>query len=426
MISFFRKVPGISKYLIISFCACLLSLSPALAQTDAPFYWDFINVDVTLESNGDLLVTETQKYTFTDEHTNQRYRYIPLKRLDQIMDVAVYEGEESLPVQTGIENGQYWIRWQHDLNPPESHEFVIEYRVVGGVQAMGDTSRLYWRALFPERNAAIKQSQVTVRLPEALSDEVTSIEGQGAGFGDRQIDPTTFEFTIDEPLLPQAFFDIEVSFPRDILNLEVPEWQSNLSSDDQSPQPLGNSSQGQGTTHSTFRSKLIEYVLALGILGTPIGILFLASAIQRRCPQCGKFTLRRMSRILQHATAKHEGKREIEHACDRCDYHKTFTLVIPPTSPQSKCPQCSEITLCHLSRVLRRATERQEGLREIEHTCRNCSYRRVSTKVIPVVVMTDTPDRNSGRDRDRRDSCSGSDFGGGSDDSGASGGGGGG
>lgn len=240
MINFFRKVPRISKYLIISFCACLLSLFPALAQTNAPFYWDFINVDITLESDGDLWVTETQKYTFTDNHTNQRYRYIPLNRVDQITNVTVYEGEERLPVQTGTENGQYWIQWQHDLNPPESHEFAIEYRVSGGVQAMGDTSRLYWRALFPERSAVIEQGKVTVRVPEALSGKVTGFAGQGAASSDRQIDPTTFEFTVDAQVPPQQFFDIEVSFPRNSLNLEVPQWQSNPGPDSQSPQPLGN------------------------------------------------------------------------------------------------------------------------------------------------------------------------------------------
>lgn len=86
--------------------------------------------------------------------------------------------------------------------------------------------------------------------------------------------------------------------------------------------------------------------------------------------------------------------------------------------------------MCRLSRALQRATERQEGIREIEYTCRNCSYRRASTEVIPVVVGTDTPARNSRRDRNRRDSCRGSDFGegfgGGGSDGGASGGGGGG
>lgn len=102
----FRKIPGISRWLVIGLCACLLSLSPGLVWADSPFYWDFIKVDVNLQTNGDLLVTETQKYTFTDNHTNQRYRYIPLDRVDQITDVEVYEGEERLSAETGTENGQ--------------------------------------------------------------------------------------------------------------------------------------------------------------------------------------------------------------------------------------------------------------------------------------------------------------------------------
>ena len=43
-----------------------------------PFYWEFINVDIDVQENGDMLITETQKYVFTGPHTNERYRYIPL------------------------------------------------------------------------------------------------------------------------------------------------------------------------------------------------------------------------------------------------------------------------------------------------------------------------------------------------------------
>ena len=318
MLNFLGKISGLSRYLIISFCACLLSLSPVGAQTNAPFYWDSIDVDIALQPNGDLLITETQTYTFTDDHTNQRYRYIPLDRIDQITDVAVYEDEERMPVQTGTENGQYWIRWQHDLNPPESHEFAIEYRVIGGVRIQGDTNKLYWRALFAERNADIKRSRITVRLPEALAGKVTRFSSHGGASSDRQIAPTTFEFTVDGPLPPQQFLDVEVSFPRNTLNLASSQWQSTT-----------------GRMQRFLSSKFAEYVLAVGILVFPISIRFCIATLQKRCPKCGKFTLRRMSRVLKYATEKHQGSKEIKHICESCSYHRTFTQIIPVISNTS-------------------------------------------------------------------------------------------
>ncbi len=47
----------------------------ALAST-IPFYWEFMNVDLDVQTNGDMWVTETQKYVFESDYSNQRYRYI--------------------------------------------------------------------------------------------------------------------------------------------------------------------------------------------------------------------------------------------------------------------------------------------------------------------------------------------------------------
>ena len=103
----FNLIPQFNRWLWLGLCICLLSLSVGWAQAASPFYWDFINVDIALQSNGDLVVTETQKYTFTADHTNQRYRYIPLADLERITDVTVSEGDRALPTQTGTHDGQF-------------------------------------------------------------------------------------------------------------------------------------------------------------------------------------------------------------------------------------------------------------------------------------------------------------------------------
>ncbi|NER84951.1 MAG: DUF2207 domain-containing protein [Leptolyngbya sp. SIO1D8] len=304
MISF-QKVFRYSRWLLVGFWVCWLSFSPVLAQADSPFYWDFINVDITLQPNGDLLVTETQKYQFTANHTNERYRYIPSDRVDKITDIKVYENDTRLPIETGIQDNQYWIRWRHDLTPPESHTFVLKYRVIGGVQTKVDISQIYWRALFSERDATIRQGRVTIHLPEALSGKVISFKGEGTSSMKRQITGNKFEFVVDNPLPPQQFLDVKVRFPAEILNLEKPQWQ---------------------------RANNTANLVGIGsIFGGVAGCLLIAVA-RRRCPSCGKLTLNRLSRVRRSATRRRSGRREIRHFCDRCDYRQTYIQTIPPLS----------------------------------------------------------------------------------------------
>lgn len=92
------------KRIIILSIAFIFGLFIAVAQantSDFPFYWDFMNVDIEVESNGDMLVTETKKYVFNSNHTNERYRYIPLNKVDDIKDVTVEENGKKISSTTG-------------------------------------------------------------------------------------------------------------------------------------------------------------------------------------------------------------------------------------------------------------------------------------------------------------------------------------
>ena len=85
-------------------------LVQTIAQKNSPFYWEFINVELDVQKNGDMLVTESQKYVFTKSHTNERYRYIPLDKVDQITDVKVLENDKEIHSKTGVKNNQIWIK----------------------------------------------------------------------------------------------------------------------------------------------------------------------------------------------------------------------------------------------------------------------------------------------------------------------------
>ena len=113
-----RLIKKIVFLLMASLSLLLVTVTQVAAQ-QLQFYWDNINVTIDVQTNGDMLVTETQKYVFTADYTNERYRYIPLDKVDKIKDVTVTENNQIIPSTTGTENNQLWIRWQHELKQPD-------------------------------------------------------------------------------------------------------------------------------------------------------------------------------------------------------------------------------------------------------------------------------------------------------------------
>ena len=186
-----QLIKRISFSLLSVLVTFLITFSHAVAQ-EVTFYWDYINVNIDVQNNGDMLVTETQKYVFKSDYPNQRYRYIPLDKVDEIKDVTVQENNQIIPSETGIENNQFWIRWQHQLKPPETHTFVLKYRVVGGLHINNENTQVYWKAIFADRKAPIQSAKVRVQLPKTLSGKVQDFQNFGIPATSRQVNPKTF------------------------------------------------------------------------------------------------------------------------------------------------------------------------------------------------------------------------------------------
>jgi len=192
----------------------------------APFYWEFLNVDIAVQETGDLLVTETQKYVFTAPYSIERSRWIPLDKVDRITDVQVLVEGQVLPRVTGVHENRFWIKWRHALTLPANHTFVIQYRVHGGLHIHPDGDAVMWTALAKDRAASIKSSTVTVRLPVVLAGHIQSVKQYGsvlAAF--RHVDARTVEFIPYWAVLPGQELTVQVTFPHGMLKVPVPDWQ---------------------------------------------------------------------------------------------------------------------------------------------------------------------------------------------------------
>ena len=302
-----RLIKKIVFLLMASLSLFLVTVTHAAAQ-QLPFYWDNINVIIDVQTNGDMLVTETQKYVFTADYTNERYRYIPLDKVDEIKDVTVTEKNQIIPSSTGTENNQLWIRWQHELKPPDSHTFVIKYRVVGGLQLDGENTLVYWKAIAAGRKAAINSGKVTVKLPEALSGKVLSFTNFGAAAVPRQVEPKTFEFVASQPIPPEQELEVQIAFPQQILNIPQPSWQQTRNQSQSSP----------GEEGFSIDLGPIFFLMLFGLFPA-LGII--TSIANRRCPECKKFNLKRTYKVLIPATTSRSGKQQVTHHCGSCSYH---------------------------------------------------------------------------------------------------------
>ncbi|WP_341739906.1 DUF2207 domain-containing protein [Microcoleus sp. CAWBG640] len=317
-------------FLLIASLSLFFATVTHVAAQAAPFYWENINVTIDVQTNGDMLVTETQKYVFTGNYTNQRSRYIPLDKVGEIKDVTVAENNQIIASTTGIENNQIWIRWQHELKPPESHTFVVKYRVVGGLQVNGENTQVYWKAIWPDRKSPINASQVTVKLPDVLVAKVSSFKSFGIPTTVRQLDGQTFAFTGKQALPPKQELEVQVIFPTGILQFSTPSPQASNNSgftiDGSSP--LGG--------FLGFIVGSIIFVVFTSPIWIPVLLLMKVwSFFRKKCPSCKKPTLIRKTKVISSPTRSNHGEDQIICHCDSCGYHDEKTVVTTYTDPSS-------------------------------------------------------------------------------------------
>jgi uncharacterized membrane protein YgcG len=305
-----RMLKKIVFLLIASLSLFFATVTHVVAQ-EAPFYWENIDVSIDVQTNGDMLVTETQKYVFTGNYTNQRSRYIPLDKVGEIKDVTVAENNQIIPSTTGIENNQIWIRWERELKPPESHTFVLKYRVIGGLQVNGDNTQVYWKAIWPDRKSPINAATVTVQLPEVLSGKVLSFTSLGTTAIPRQVDPKTFEFVASQSIQPKQELEVQIAFPKQIINL---------------PEP---SSRQQGFSIN------LGNIFPIMLFGFFAAAAFMKSIENKRCPKCKTLNLKRTYKVLIPATTSHSGKQQVIHKCKNCSYNRKYEEEIPVISNDS-------------------------------------------------------------------------------------------
>ena len=133
-------MPKLSRYTvaIALLLACLLLPLPALAGKD--YSADRFDVDLTVQSDGSLLVRETVVFRFAGGPFTYAFRDLAYTEIDQIDRLQA--GMDGVTLSQGTGPGQVEIvaarplkvTWHFAPTSDSTHEFTLTYRVQGAIR----------------------------------------------------------------------------------------------------------------------------------------------------------------------------------------------------------------------------------------------------------------------------------------------------
>ena len=222
------------RWILLLSLATLLVL-PGMARAhpaSKSLYWDRFDVNITVLPSGDFIVEEVQAITFTSGQFHFGYRTIPMNRLENITNVQVLESDrhyrqghgDEYTFETFVDEGDFNIKWYFPYTSNSSHRFILRYTVQGGLRYYEDGDQLFWKAVYADRTAPVRNATVTVKLPDgAKADPVASYATEASVKG-RGTD--TVVFTAQEVVDPGQEFEVRVQFPHGIVEGTKPDWQA--------------------------------------------------------------------------------------------------------------------------------------------------------------------------------------------------------
>ncbi len=168
----------------------LLSVCLSVQAQDKAYALSNYDVDLALQEDGTIRVTETIRFDFQQGAFTFGTRTIPQGRVDSLYDVQVTGSDASITEVTHEDDGAATIRWTfRERTQPAT--FTLSYRVAGALGADDGDNVIDWQAIGDGWDVPIRDIDVTVSIPfgdvprDSISvrpeDEAT-LERTGAGW----------------------------------------------------------------------------------------------------------------------------------------------------------------------------------------------------------------------------------------------------
>lgn len=206
----------------------LFNVHGASAQ-EKSYSADRFDVDVVVQNDGSLRVTETVIFRFVGEPFTFVFRELPTEKTDGIEIIAAsVDGrtysQGSNAGQVEIEDGRdIRVTWHMEPTANTTRTFVLEYRMLGVVRQTDDADLLRYQPLPDEFEYSIDSSTVTVRYPGSANLLETPDVTVGDAQVDRRGDLVTFtrqNIESDETMV------FEMAFSPGSLLATPPAWQA--------------------------------------------------------------------------------------------------------------------------------------------------------------------------------------------------------
>ena len=205
--------------------------STAQAQSKT-LHWERFDVNITVLPTGDFVVEEIQEILFTSGQFHFGYRSVPMGRLDEIIQVEVWEGNrqytpgsgDEYTFSTRVESGDYEIKWYFPYTSNSSHTYVLRYTVRGGLRYYDDGDQLYWKAVYAARDFPVSESIVSVSLPDGVIAGPVAAYGTDAQVSGQGSNRVTFEAT--ESVSSGQEFEVRVQWPHGAVQGTKAKWQA--------------------------------------------------------------------------------------------------------------------------------------------------------------------------------------------------------
>lgn len=221
-----RRAARLSLVLLLALTITARLTASAAAKS---YRADRFDVDLVIEPDGRLLVTETVVFRFEGGPFTYVFRDLAFTELD---DIEVIEARlDGQPLPSGTGPGQVEIRpgrplevtWHLPPTADATHTFTLVYRVEGAIRQLADADALFWRAIPEEHDYPIAAATITLRYPETVP-----LLGRPAVRGARAeietgpglVVATAEEIDEDEDVV------IEARFPAGSLAAAPPRWQA--------------------------------------------------------------------------------------------------------------------------------------------------------------------------------------------------------
>lgn len=206
--------------ILIVFFALLLS-SSAIAKS---YHFTKVDIDATVDSKGNLEVTEDRTFTFDGSFSWATYT-LRKKGADEISRFTIMENGEKFS-ETGTEQPgtsviinepeKVYAKWFFNaLN--EERTFTIQYNAVGAVKSYKDIGELYWQFIGDESVEETEYVKITVHLPKGATAKDIRVWGHGPLNGMvKKLDGSTVLYEVKD-LPANTFVESRITVPAKII-----------------------------------------------------------------------------------------------------------------------------------------------------------------------------------------------------------------